>query len=104
MQAESPYLFGDYQLVALPDGTYEAEDALDDDGISETEIPIRVRVTIKGDCATVDFTGSSPQVSGAVNAVEAITVSAVSYCFRCLVGSDIPASAGFARSRSQART
>lgn len=81
-------------IAEIPDGTYKGEDALDDDGISATEIPIRVRVTIKGDRATVDFTGSSPQVSGAVNAVEAITVSAVSYCFRCLVGSDIPASAG----------
>jgi N-methylhydantoinase B len=81
-------------IAEIPNGTYKAEDALDDDGISETEIPIRVRVTIKGDRATVDFSGSSPQVSGAVNAVEAITVSAVSYCFRCLVGSDIPASAG----------
>lgn len=81
-------------IAGIPDGTYKAEDALDDDGIGETEIPIRVRVTIKGDRATVDFTGSSPQVTGAVNAVEAITVSAVSYCFRCLVGSDIPASAG----------
>lgn len=81
-------------IAEIPNGTYKAEDALDDDGISAAEIPIRVRVTIKGDRATVDFTGSSPQVSGAVNAVEAITVSAVSYCFRCLVGSDIPASAG----------
>ena len=81
-------------IAEIPDGTYEAKDALDDDGITDKEIPIRARVTIKGDRATVDFTGSSPQVTGAVNAVEAITVSAVSYCFRCLVGSDIPASAG----------
>src|SRR2546428_5351680 len=81
-------------ISEIPDGTYEAEDALDDDGISENEIPIRARITIKGERATIDFTGSSPQVTGAVNAVEAITVSAVSYCFRCLVGSDIPASAG----------
>src|SRR3989440_7072841 len=81
-------------IAEIPDGTYKAEDALDDDGITDKEIPIRARVTIKGDRATVDFTGSSPQVTGAVNAVEAITVSAVSYCFRCLVGSDIPASAG----------
>ena len=81
-------------ISEIPDGTYEAEDALDDDGISENEIPIRARITIKGERATVDFTGSSAQVAGAVNAVEAITVSAVSYCFRCLVGSDIPASAG----------
>ena len=42
----------------------------------------------------VDFTGSAPQVAGAINAVEAITVSAVSYVFRCLLGGDVPASAG----------
>ena len=83
-----------HAIAAIPDGSYEAEDALDDDGISAGEIPIRVRVTIKGDRARVDFTGTAPQVSGAVNAVEAITVSAVSYVFRCLVGGDIPASAG----------
>jgi N-methylhydantoinase B len=83
-----------HAIAAIPDGVYEAEDALDDDGISENEVPIRVRVTIKGDRARVDFTGSSSQVSGAVNAVEAITVSAVSYVFRCLLGGDVPASAG----------
>src|SRR5207245_1597 len=81
-------------IAEIPNGTYEAEDALDDDGITDKDIPIRARITIKGDRVTIDFTGSSPQVTGAVNAVEAITVSAVSYCFRCLVGSDIPASAG----------
>jgi N-methylhydantoinase B len=81
-------------IAAIPDGIYKAEDALDDDGIVDKEIPIRVKITIKGDRALVDFTGSSPQVAGAVNAVEAITVSAVTYCFRCLVGGDVPASAG----------
>jgi N-methylhydantoinase B len=81
-------------IAAIPDGVYRAEDALDDDGISDEEIPIRVRVTIKGDTARVDFTGSSPQVLGALNAVESITVSAVSYVFRCLLPGDVPASAG----------
>jgi N-methylhydantoinase B len=83
-----------HAILSIPDGSYEAVDALDDDGISAGEIPIRVRVTIKGDRARVDFAGTSPQVSGAVNAVEAITASAVSYVFRCLVRGDIPASAG----------
>src|SRR5258707_290311 len=72
-------------IAAIPDGSYQSEDALDDDGISAGEIPIRVRLTIKDDRARVDFTGSSPQVAGALNAVESITVSAVSYVFRCLV-------------------
>jgi len=78
----------------IPDGEYVAEDALDDDGISNDEVKIRVRVEITGERARVDFTGSAPQVAGAINAVEAITVSAVSYVFRCLVGGDVPASAG----------
>jgi N-methylhydantoinase B len=81
-------------IEVIPDGSYEAEDALDDDGISQNEVPIRVRVIVKGDRARVDFTGSSPQVAGALNAVEAITVSAVSYVFRCLIAGDVPASAG----------
>jgi N-methylhydantoinase B len=81
-------------IAAIPDGDYTAEDALDDDGITLDEVKIRVRVTIRGNRARVDFTGSAPQVAGAINAVEAITVSAVSYVFRCLVGADVPASAG----------
>jgi N-methylhydantoinase B len=81
-------------IMLIPDGEYAGEDWLDDDGVSAGEVKIQVRVTIKGERARVDFTGSSPQVPGAINAVEAITVSAVSYVFRCLVGADVPASAG----------
>jgi N-methylhydantoinase B len=81
-------------IGAIPDGEYVAEDALDDDGVSNDEVKICVRVKIRNDRALVDFEGSAEQVAGAVNAVEAITVSAVSYVFRCLVGVDIPASAG----------
>ena len=78
----------------LPDGTYEAEDFLDDDGYSNEPVRIKAAITIKGDKATVDFTGSAPQVRGPINAVEAITVSAVYYVFRCLIPSDVPASWG----------
>ncbi len=83
-----------HAIDAIPDGVYEAEDALDDDGVSRSEVPIKVRITIKGTHALVDFKGSSSQVAGPVNAVEAITVSAVSYGFRCLLAGDVPASAG----------
>ncbi|HEX8499250.1 MAG TPA: hydantoinase B/oxoprolinase family protein [Pyrinomonadaceae bacterium] len=82
-------------LGAIPDGVYEAEDALDSDGVRPGEVRIRVRVEVEGERARVDFEGSAPQVSGPVNAVEAITVSAVAYVFRCLVGAEeVPASAG----------
>jgi N-methylhydantoinase B len=83
-----------HTIASIPDGTYEAEDALDDDGIDDGPVRIAVQITIKGEHATVDFTGSAPQVVGAINAVEAITLSAVSYVFRCLVGGEVPASAG----------
>ena len=84
-----------HTIGSIPDGVYEAEDVLDDDGVTDREIPIRVRITIRGSRARVDFTGSAPQVAGPINAVEAITISAVSYVFRCLLqGNDVPASAG----------
>src|SRR5215217_3408410 len=83
-----------YTIASIPDGSYEAEDALDDDGVEDRAVPIKVRISIEGERALVDFTGSAPQVAGAINAVEAITVSAVSYVFRCLVGGEVPASAG----------
>jgi N-methylhydantoinase B len=78
----------------LPDGVYEAEDFLDDDGYSDDPVRIAVSIAIKGERAEVDFTGSSPQVRGPINAVQAITVSAVYYVFRCLIRSNVPASWG----------
>ena len=78
----------------LPDGVYEAEDFLDDDGYSDERVRIAVRIEIRGDRADVDFSGSAPQVRGPINAVEAITVSAVYYVFRCLIPMNVPASWG----------
>ncbi|HSB12510.1 MAG TPA: hydantoinase B/oxoprolinase family protein [Blastocatellia bacterium] len=78
----------------LRDGVYEAEDFLDDDGYSDQPVRIAARIEIKGDHAEVDFTGSAAQVRGPINAVEAITVSAVYYVFRCLIPTNVPASWG----------
>jgi len=83
-----------HTIATIPDGAYEAEDVLDDDGVVDSPVSIVVRITIREDKAVVDFSGSSSQVAGAINAVEAITVSAVSYVFRCLIPGDVPASAG----------
>jgi N-methylhydantoinase B len=85
-------------IQKLPDGVYRAEDFLDDDGWEDKPIRIAVSIHIRGDRATVDFSGSSQQVKGPVNAVEAIAVSAVYYVFRCLIRTDVPASWGIMRS------
>jgi N-methylhydantoinase B len=81
-------------ISSIPDGTYEAEDFLDDDGITADPIAIRVKIQIKGNSATIDFSNSSAQVAGSVNAVYAITASAVFYVFRTLVSVAIPSNAG----------
>jgi N-methylhydantoinase B len=81
-------------LASLEDGKYTFTDYLDDDGVSPGPIPITVEITIAGDEAQVDFSGTAPQQKGSVNAVFAITLSAVYYVIRCLIGLDIPDNAG----------
>ncbi len=81
-------------LEKIPDGTYPAEDFLDDDGFSPRPVLLRVAIRIRGGKATIDFAGSSPACRGSVNAVLAITQSAAFYVFRCLLGEDVPACAG----------
>ncbi len=89
-------------LATVPPGTYAAEDFLDDDGVTDEPVRIAVRITFpRKTSATrpvvVDFTGSSRQVAGSLNAVEAITCSACFYVFRCLLRDQVPATAGLMR-------
>lgn len=89
-------------LSKVPRGEYEAEDFLDDDGAGSGPVRIAVKLTVappaKGKAlVTVDFSGSSPQVAGSINAVDAIAYSACFYVFRCLLQEDVPAAAGLMR-------
>ena len=85
-------------LAIIPSGTYMAEDFLDDDGHSDEPVRLRVAIKIGGGKASIDFEGTSPQRPGCVNAVFAITYSAVFYVFRCLLGENVPACAGLMHS------
>ncbi len=87
-------------IKRIPDGEYSFSDYLDDDGIAGKSVRIKVRINIKGSSVSVDFSGSSRQVDGCVNAVYAVTVSCVFYVFRCLVDNDIPSNSGCMRSIS----
>ena len=82
------------RLREIPDGRYVYADVLDNDGITDDPIEIQVAIEVENDTAVVDFTGTAPQVRGSVNAIYAITLSAVFYTFRCIAGADVPANAG----------
>lgn len=84
-------------LAGLPPGVYRFQDHLDDDGVDPEPVLIAVTIAVEGETATVDFTGTSPQRRGSVNAVYAITLSAVLYAFRCLLGEDVPTNSGCLR-------
>ncbi len=81
-------------LSDLPDGKFSFTDYLDNNGFTDEKIKIKVTITIQADTAEVDFTGSALQQDGSVNAVYAITLSAVNYVFRSLIGLDVPNNSG----------
>ncbi|MDO8108147.1 hydantoinase B/oxoprolinase family protein [Isoptericola sp. b441] len=81
-------------LRALPDGTYRARTELEGDGVTDEDIPIQVAVTIHGDSATIDLTGTSDAVAGNVNCPVAVTRSACFFALRVLLPEDVPACAG----------
>jgi len=68
-------------LNKLPDGEFTGEDVVDDDGITEDAIPIRVNIVKKGCDVTVDLTGCADQVRGNINCPLATTLAAVQYGF-----------------------
>src|SRR5437763_1028602 len=80
-------------LTSLPDGSWSFTDVLD----SAAAARVAVRLTVADDEAVFDFTGSSPQQRGNVNAVEAVTVSAVGFAVRAATDPSIPANGGALR-------
>ena len=85
-------------LAALPDGEWSFEDFIDDDGVDYGRpIPLRVRLTKRGDGLIADWTGSSPQVKGAINNTFSFTKAATYTCIRSVLPAGIPNNEGFFR-------
>ncbi|ADD05154.1 N-methylhydantoinase (ATP-hydrolyzing) B [Natrialba magadii ATCC 43099] len=82
------------ELTALPDGTYEATDYLEGDGVTDDDIEISVAVTIDGASVDVDFSGTAAQLAGNLNAPRAVATSAVYFVVRCLTDPEIPPNHG----------
>ena len=84
-------------IATIPDGTYRFSDQLDDDGVGHQPITIVVELSVAGRNARIDLRSSDDQVPGCVNAVRAITLSAVYYAFRLLAEETIFYNAGCMR-------
>ncbi|MDX1567347.1 MAG: hydantoinase B/oxoprolinase family protein, partial [Longimicrobiales bacterium] len=88
----------DEGLGRIPTGRYEAEDVVEDDGFGNGPLPIRAALEVEPGRLIVDFSGTASQTPGGVNAVAAITWSAVRYVVRCvledLLSESLPAGGG----------
>ena len=81
-------------IASIPNGDYAFQDALDDDGLSDEPVAIRVRLSVQNDSLHCDFTGSAAERLSSANAVAAVTRSAVYYVVRCLLDEPVPSNNG----------
>lgn len=84
------------ELATLPDGRWEAEDFLDNDGITDEALPIKVALEIKGERMVLDFAGTAPRCQGPVN-IALPTAVATAYVAIKHIFPDVPANAGVMR-------
>lgn len=82
------------RIKKLPQGEYEFTDYMEDDGYGNEDIKIHLKLKVSKDKLVFDFTNSDEQTKGGINAVRAITLSAVYYCVISILGKDIPINEG----------
>lgn len=78
----------------IPDGVYEAEGALDNDGLSEAPVSVRVRIHIAGGDMSIDLRETDDAAAGPVNCGEAQAISACRVAYKLLVAPDLPTNGG----------
>ncbi|WP_372424320.1 hydantoinase B/oxoprolinase family protein [Salinarimonas chemoclinalis] len=84
------------EIAALPDGRWEAEDFLDNDGIDDVPLPIRVALEISGDRLSLDFTGTAGPAKGPVNISKGTAIACVYVAIKHVFPA-LPANAGVMR-------
>ncbi len=88
------------RTLAIPDGVYEAESFMDDDGVDIGQrVPIKVRVMVEGDEITIDLSEVSKQVRGFYNSGETTGYACAEVAYKCLTSpTDYPINQGSFRS------
>ena len=84
-------------LLGLPAGVYEASDVMDDDGVSDDALPVRVSVEVSPNGMRCDFTGSAAQVPGSVNSTWSSLHAACRSAYKAVIGPDIATTDGLFR-------
>ncbi|MFV0384432.1 hydantoinase B/oxoprolinase family protein [Paracoccus sp. (in: a-proteobacteria)] len=84
------------EIETLPDGRWQAEDFLDNDGISDQPLPVRVALEVSGGRMSLDFTGTAPAVAGPVNIALPTAVATVYVAIKHMFPA-LPANAGVMR-------
>lgn len=80
-------------IAELADGSYSAEDFLDNDGIVDEPLKIAVDLSIKGDQMTLDFSRTSSACAGPVNIALSTAVASVYVAIKHIF-TEVPANAG----------
>ena len=81
-------------VAAIPDGRYEAEGFLDNDGFSDDPVPVKLTVVVDGETVSLDLEGSAPQTRGSVNCGFTQTISAARLAFKLLINPARPVDGG----------
>jgi N-methylhydantoinase B len=84
------------RTLAIPDGVYEAQSFMDDDGLDpERSIPIKVKVIVSGDTITIDLTDVAEQVRGFYNSGATTGRACAQVAFKCITSpTDYPVNEG----------
>ena len=81
-------------IASLPQGVFEGEDFLDDDGPGSAPAAVRVRITVDGDRAAFDFSATDDALAGPLNTTPYVTAAAVYYAMKAIAGPDIQPNGG----------
>ncbi len=85
------------EIREIPNGTYDAEDCLEDTGVSDKPVWIRVKLIVSDGTMTIDYTGTDKQVNGPINAVFGVTLSATYFAIKSVVDPEVPMNQGAMR-------
>jgi len=82
------------EISQIPDGVYTSEGCLDNDGLSDEALPVKLTLKVEGDSMSIDLDGSAPQARGPVNCGFTQTIAAARVAYKLMICSDVSPNGG----------